>query len=54
MAAKAEITEPVRIEIIDIAERIEPLLAALDAMMAEGLVTVADVRALRYVPDPKP
>lgn len=45
---------PVRIEIIDVAERIEPLLTALDAMIAEGLVTVADVRATRYLPDPKP
>jgi len=45
---------PVRIEIIDIPERIEPLLAALDGMMVEGLVTVADVRAVRYLPDPKP
>ena len=45
---------PVRIEIIDIAERIEPLLAALEPMIREGLVTVADVRIARYLPDPRP
>lgn len=45
---------PVRIEIIDIAERIEPLLAALEPMIGEGLVTVVDVRIARYLPDPKP
>jgi PII-like signaling protein len=44
---------PVRIEVIDVAERIEPLLAALDGMLAEGLVVVADVRVRRYLPDPK-
>jgi PII-like signaling protein len=45
---------PVRIEIIDIAERIEPLLAALEPMIGEGLVTVVDVRIARYLSDPKP
>jgi uncharacterized protein len=51
-----ELTEnlPVRIEIIDVAERIEPLLAALEPMIGEGLVTVIDVRILRFLPDPKP
>jgi len=44
---------PVRIEIVDIPERIEPLLAALEPMIGEGLVTVADVRIARYLPDPK-
>src|SRR3982751_285056 len=33
---------PVRIEIIDIAERVEPFLAALAGMLGEGLVTVSD------------
>lgn len=45
---------PVRIEIVDIAERIEPLLAVLESLIAEGLVTVVDVRAIRYLPEPKP
>lgn len=44
---------PVRIEIIDVPERIEPLLAALGEIIGEGLVTVSDVRIIRYLPDPK-
>jgi PII-like signaling protein len=44
---------PVRIEIIDVAERIQPLLSALDGMIGEGLVTVTDVRMRRYLPSPK-
>jgi PII-like signaling protein len=44
---------PVRIEIVDIAERIEPFLAALGGMIGEGLVTVQNVHILRYLPDPK-
>ena len=43
---------PVRIEIIDLPEHIEPLLAALGAMIGEGLVVVADVHIVRYLPDP--
>ncbi len=45
---------PVRIEIVDLAERIEPFLEALGSMIGEGLVTVSDTRVLRYLPDPKP
>ena len=44
---------PVRIEIVDLAERIDPLLAALQPMIGEGLVTVAKVHILRFLPDPK-
>ena len=44
---------PVRIEIVDIPERIEPLLEALGGMIGEGLVTVSDARVLRFLPDPK-
>jgi uncharacterized protein len=44
---------PVRIEIIDIPERIEPFLEALGGMIGEGLVTVSDARVLRFLPDPK-
>src|SRR5436309_8668839 len=40
---------PVRIEIVDLPERIEPLLAALGGMIGEGLVTVSDVHILRYL-----
>jgi PII-like signaling protein len=45
---------PVRIEIVDLPERVEPLLAALGAMIGEGLVTVSDVQIMRYLRDPKP
>jgi PII-like signaling protein len=44
---------PVRIDIIDLPERIDPLLTALDGMIREGLVVVADVRIRRFLPDPK-
>lgn len=44
---------PVRIDIVDIAERIEPLLAALAPMIEEGLVAVSDVHILRFLRDPK-
>ena len=44
---------PVRIDIVDLPERVEPLLAALGGMIGEGLVTVADVHIIRYLPDPK-
>ncbi len=44
---------PVRIEIVDLAERIEPLLAALGDMIGEGLVTLSNVHIIRYLPDPK-
>jgi PII-like signaling protein len=45
---------PVRVEIVDLPERIEPFLAALGEMIGEGLVTVSDVHTLRYLPDPRP
>jgi uncharacterized protein len=45
---------PVRIDIVDLPERIEPLLAALEGMIGEGLVAVSDVHILRYLPDPRP
>jgi PII-like signaling protein len=45
---------PVRIEIIDLSERIAPLLQALGEMIGEGLVVVANVHILRFLPDPAP
>ena len=45
---------PVRIEIVDLAERIEPFLEALGGMIGEGLVTVSDTRVLRFLVDPNP
>jgi len=44
---------PLRIDIIDLPERIGPLLTALEGVIGEGLVVVADVRVLRFLPDPK-
>jgi hypothetical protein len=44
---------PVRIEIIDVPERIDPLLAALEGMIGEGLVVISNVHVLRYLSNPK-
>jgi PII-like signaling protein len=43
---------PVRIEVVDLPERIEPLLAALGGMIGEGLVTVSNVHIMKYLSDP--
>jgi PII-like signaling protein len=43
---------PVRIEIVDLPERIEPLLSALGGMIGEGLVTVSNIHILRFLPAP--
>ena len=40
---------PVRIDIIDVPERIDPLLTALADMIREGLVVVANVHILRFL-----
>ena len=42
---------PVRIDIIDLPERVAPLLAALEGMIREGLVTVSNVHILRFTPN---
>ncbi len=44
---------PMRIEIIDVSERIEPLLPALESMIGEGLLSITDVHIRRYLHDPK-
>ena len=44
---------PVRVEIIDLPERIDPLLAELGKMIGEGLVLVSNVHIIRYLPDMK-
>ncbi len=41
---------PVRIDIIDVAERIDLLLAALAELIGEGLVVVTNVHILRFLP----
>ena len=43
---------PVRIEVIDLPERIDPLMAPLEEMIGEGLVVIANVRILRFLADP--
>jgi uncharacterized protein len=43
---------PVRIDIIDLPERIEPFLTVLAAMIGEGLVVIANVHILRFLADP--
>src|SRR5947209_14989823 len=45
---------PVRIDIIDLPERIDPFVATLGELIGEGLVVIANVRILRFLPDPKP
>jgi uncharacterized protein len=45
---------PVRLEIVDLPERIEPLLPALAGMIGEGLVTVSKVHILKFLADPRP
>jgi PII-like signaling protein len=42
---------PVRIDIVDLPERVGPLLTALESMIREGLVTVSNVHILRFLPD---
>jgi PII-like signaling protein len=44
---------PVRIDIVDLAERIKSLLVSLEGMIGEGLVTVTDVHILRFRSNPK-
>lgn len=44
---------PVRIEIVDIAERIDALLASLGEMIGEGLVTVSHIHIMKYLHEPK-
>lgn len=44
---------PVVVEAVDIPERITTALALLDEMLVEALVTVQDIRAVRYIRDPQ-
>jgi len=44
---------PILIQAVDIPERITTVLALLDEMLTEALVTVHDVQAIRYMKDPK-
>jgi len=40
---------PVKIEIVDVAERIELFLPILDDMVKEGLITIQDCEVIKYV-----
>ena len=40
---------PIKIEIIDVAERIERFLPLLDEMVTEGMITVQDCEIVKYV-----
>jgi hypothetical protein len=44
---------PVVIEAVDTPERVTLAIAALEEMVSDGLVTIADLRAIRFIPDPK-
>lgn len=39
---------PILIEAVDVEERIEAVLPIIDEMISEGLVTIADVKAITY------
>ena len=43
---------PVLVEIVDSAEKIDELLAHVDGMVREGLVTIETVRVIKYRADP--
>jgi|SRR5579884_1494215 len=43
---------PIKIEIVDTAERIERFLPLLDEMVTEGLITIEDCEVIKYVHDP--
>lgn len=45
---------PMVVEVVDSQETIDRILPAVDAMIAEGLVTMEKVRVLRYAPRPTP
>lgn len=44
---------PIKIEIVDIPERINQLLSVLDEMVLEGLITIEDVHVVKYTHDAK-
>ncbi len=44
---------PIVIEIVDTADKVQSLLPFLDAAVAEGLITIEDVRVLRYRHNPQ-
>lgn len=45
---------PIIIEIVDAQEKIDQLIAALDEMKFTGMLTLGDVKMIRYTADPAP
>ena len=43
---------PVKVEIIDVEERIRQFLPLLDEMITEGLITIRDCEIVKYVHNP--
>jgi hypothetical protein len=39
---------------VDLTERIEPLLVALEGMIGEGLVTLGNVHIMKFLTEPRP
>jgi PII-like signaling protein len=44
---------PVKIEIVDIAERIERFLPLLEEMVTEGMITIQECEIIKYVHAPR-
>ncbi|HZP80224.1 MAG TPA: DUF190 domain-containing protein [Chthonomonadaceae bacterium] len=44
---------PVKIEIVDIAERIERFLPLLEEMVTEGMITIQECEIIKYVHTPR-
>ncbi len=44
---------PIKVEIVDLAERIERFLPLLEEMVTEGLITVQDCEIIKYVHSPR-
>jgi hypothetical protein len=38
---------------VDVAERLDPLLALVGEMIGEGLATVSPIRIMKYLRDPR-
>jgi len=43
---------PVKIEVVDVEERIRSVLPLLDEMVSEGLITIQDAEIIKYVHNP--
>lgn len=44
---------PVKIEIVDLAERVERFLPLLDEMVTEGMITIQECEIIKYVHAPR-